>query len=98
MDVRKKVDYEFEAFKKGFNEGLLTIWGVFNITKKELQEKLPLDLLNSSIYDLYQIWQNTIKDKKIIREESILSKKFKERINEFKKSIIDYIALFNKGA
>lgn len=84
-------DYEFEAFKKGFSEGCLTMWAIFDIANKDLQEKFPLNMVNSKIYKLYQLWQNTIKDDKIKREESILAKKVSEKIDNFKNSIMIFI-------
>ena len=87
------MDYEFEAFKKGFNDGLLTMWAVFDISEKEMQEKFSLGMLNinSRIHELYQIWQNTIKDRKITREDSILLKKTEENINKLKNLLIQHI-------
>ncbi len=85
------MDYEFEAFKKGFNDGMSTIFSVFDITNKDIKEKFSFDILNSQIFELYQIWQNTIKDEKITREDSILLKKVEVKIRILKKSIIRYI-------
>lgn len=84
-------DYEFEAFKKGFNDGMFTIFSVLDIKSESIQEKLSFNVLYNKIYELYQIWQNTIKDEKIERENYILRKKVAEEINKFKKSLIHYI-------
>ena len=84
-------DYEFEAFKEGFNKGMFTAIAVFDIEPEEIRAKLPLDTLYSRVYELYQIWQNTIKGDKIAREDNLLLKKVAERIDKFKKSLIHYI-------
>ena len=46
----------FEAFKKGFNEGMLTIWAVFDLKEEEIKEKLSIDMLNNRILELYHLW------------------------------------------
>jgi len=85
------MDYEFEAFKKGFNEGMLTTVAIFDITFENIRKNIEIDTINSRIYQLYLIWQNTIKDKKIEREDDILAKKVKIKNEDFKTSIINYI-------
>ena len=85
------MDYEFEAFKEGFNKGMFTIIAVFDIKTEEIKAKLPLDTLYSRVYELYQIWQNTIKDNKIEREEAILSKRVSMKVDKLKKALIHYI-------
>ena len=56
-----------------------------------MQEKFSVSTLGSRIYELYQIWQNTIRDNKIKRENDILLKKINENIKKFKKSFIRYV-------
>lgn len=88
-------DYEFEAYKKGFGDGMFTIVSVFDIKVEDIGKKIKLNVLNSRVYELYQIWQNTIKDDKIEREDKILLKKVAERIDKFKKSLMHYIEVNN---
>ena len=91
IDYTIKKDYEFEAFKEGFNKGMFTAIAVFEIKPEEIKAKIPFDILYSRVYKLYQIWQNTIKDNKIEREESILSKRVSMKVDKFKKALIHYI-------
>ena len=47
----------FEAFTKGFHDGMITIVSVFDITKEEVKEKLhSIGLINARISELYHIW------------------------------------------
>lgn len=85
------MDYEYEAFEKGFMEGMAVMISVFNIDIETVREKLNIDILTSNIYEHYQIWQNTIKDNKIGREEEILMKKFIIRTRLLKETLIRYI-------
>jgi len=85
------MDYEFEAFKEGFNKGMFTVVAIFDITNESIREKMSLDTLYNQVYELYQIWQNTIKDNKIAREDDILLKKTEENINKLKNLLIQHI-------
>lgn len=52
----------YDAYKKGFNDGMSTIISVFNINAEEVKEKLhSISLINSRISELYHIWMGFIK-------------------------------------
>ena len=52
----------YDAYKKGFNDGMLTIISVFNINAEEVKEKLhSIGLIDGRISELYHIWMGFTK-------------------------------------
>lgn len=47
----------FDAYKKGFYEGMSTVIAVFNLPKEEVKEKLhSIGLIDGRVSELYHIW------------------------------------------
>ncbi|HEC40679.1 hypothetical protein LCGC14_0223050 [marine sediment metagenome] len=58
--VKKKT--LFEAFNKGFHDGMATIISVFNIPSEDVKDKLhSVGLVNGRISELYHIWMGFLK-------------------------------------
>jgi broad-specificity NMP kinase len=56
IDPKKKRNL-FDAFTKGFLDGMLTIVSVFDIPEKDVKEKLhSKGLVSGRIHELYQLW------------------------------------------
>ncbi len=54
---RKKKKKLFQAFTKGFHDGMATIISIFNIPSEDVKDKLhSVGLVNGRIFELYQLW------------------------------------------
>ena len=53
----------FDAYKKGFYDGMSSVIAVFNIPKESVKEKLDsIGLIDGRISELYHMWMGFIND------------------------------------